>query len=91
MIGDRLLAYKSAAAVYSETDLMQAFELFDLKRSGRIDAGELKEALMGTGDGMAEDDVDFLLQEALASSNHHEDTCPSIAYIDFVKTLKNVL
>ena len=49
---------------YSQSELIQAFKIFDANDDGLIDASELKQVCMKLGDKMKAADLDEIIQEA---------------------------
>jgi len=49
---------------YSQSELMQAFKIFDVNDDGMVDAQELKQVCMKLGDKMKAADLDEIIQEA---------------------------
>ena len=49
---------------YTKEELQEAFNIFDEDKSGTINAAELKNVLMQTGDKMKASEIDEIIQEA---------------------------
>ena len=49
---------------YTKEELMEAFNIFDEDRNGRVSAQELKNVWMQTGDKMKASELDEIIQEA---------------------------
>ena len=83
LLGDHLQVY-SAVNPASTSNLLRAFEQFDLQRTGRVEVAALKEILTSTGDRMSEEEVDDVLRDApKADSEGH-----FVDYKEFIRLIK---
>lgn len=83
ILGDHLQVY-SVASPAAASDLTRAFEQLDLKKTGRIDVSQFKEALMTMGDRMSEEEVNTVIKEAPKADSEGI----SIDYKEFVRLIK---
>ncbi|KAJ1732485.1 hypothetical protein LPJ61_002021 [Coemansia biformis] len=66
-----------------ESEILTAFEAFDVDGNGLIDAGELKDALMQMGDRFSASEVDTMFKHAPTTPDGY------LKYREFVQTLKH--
>lgn len=66
-----------------EQEIMAAFECFDEKRAGMLDAEELREFLTTMGDRFTDDEVDIMFKGAPVDKNGQFN------YKEFVRVLKH--
>ncbi|KAJ1998799.1 hypothetical protein GGI04_004022 [Coemansia thaxteri] len=66
-----------------ESEIVTAFEAFDMDGNGLIDADQLREALMHMGDRFSEKDVDIMFKHAPVTADG------SLKYREFVQMLKH--
>eukprot|EP01117_Protostelium_nocturnum_P009748 TRINITY_DN3485_c0_g1_i1.p1 TRINITY_DN3485_c0_g1~~TRINITY_DN3485_c0_g1_i1.p1 ORF type:complete len:159 (+),score=59.30 TRINITY_DN3485_c0_g1_i1:150-626(+) len=67
--------------VVSESDILDAFRVFDKKKDGTISSAEMRHVLTTVGEKLTEDEVDEMLREA------DIDASGMINYIEFVRML----
>nr|XP_011412831.2 calmodulin-A-like [Crassostrea gigas] len=73
--------YKSAEEANSS--MMEAFKLFDKDGSGKIDADELKEAMMRLGDKLSKEEAEDMIKTA------DLDKDGKIDYIEFIRMMQD--
>ena len=67
----------------AEHEILQAFEAFDEKKTGLINAEELRDFMTGMGDRFSDEEVDIMFKGAPVDQNGFFN------YRDFVKVLKH--
>lgn len=67
----------------SNSSMMEAFKLFDKDGSGKIDADELKEAMMRLGDKLSKEEAEDMIRTA------DLDKDGKIDYIEFIRMMQD--